>query len=56
MHQSYYDIDYKMTNRERKLNPKGDKSSWCICDIWKVSDGEKCSNCHRRHSKYRFKI
>lgn len=55
MHKSYYDEKYSMSNREKRLTPKGDKSSWCLCDLWKVNDGEKCPNCHRRHGKLRFK-
>lgn len=56
MHKSYYDDEYEMSNREKTKNPRGDKSSWCVCDVWKTNDGEKCPNCFRRNGKKRFKI
>ena len=56
MHKSYYDTEYVPSNREKVLTPKGNKSSWCVCDINKVADGEKCKVCYRRNGKKRFKI
>ena len=59
MHKTYYDEDYGMSNRERVLNPKSDKHSWCInCDRNLVSEGRKCRVCHCRagYPRRRFKI
>jgi hypothetical protein len=56
MHQNYYDIDYPKSNREKVLDPRGDNSHYCKCDLNNVNDGQKCSICHRRSPKKRFKI
>ena len=46
MHKSYYDDNYSKTNREKTLDPKGDKRSWCEhCDRDLVSEGAKCRVC-----------
>jgi RNase P subunit RPR2 len=59
MHKTYYDEDYKMTNREKVLNPKADKASYCEnCDRDVVLEGQRCSVCHMIAGwpRKRFKI
>lgn len=55
MNKNYYDDDYTESNRDRVLNPRGDKGHWCLCDRTHVRDNERCSVCGRKNGRYRFK-
>ena len=44
-------------NREKVLTPKSDKSWYCYhCDCGVVNDGQRCSHCGCKNSRYRLKV
>lgn len=48
-------IEYKESNREKKLKPKRGLK-WCwACDRDLVGDGEKCLTCGKKDHKRRLK-
>lgn len=42
-------------NRAKAMQPKGDKSHWCICDRQKVNEGAVCQTCKRRYRSKQMK-
>jgi tRNA(Ile2) C34 agmatinyltransferase TiaS len=48
-------MDYKPTNREKKLAPRKELSYCPKCDRDMVSDGSKCGTCGKRKLPRRFK-
>jgi hypothetical protein len=56
MNQSYFDTDYKQTNRDKTMYPKR-VSGWCDgCDKTFISDGQKCPLCgHKQGNRRRLK-
>ena len=56
MKKNYYDSDYPMTNRDKKLQPKRGNTYCGGCDRQLVPDGAKCDFCGWYRGKYRLKI
>jgi hypothetical protein len=54
MHKSYYDEDYRMSNREKVLNPKRG-FGYCMCDRIQIGDWSKCPICGGRNGRRRYK-
>jgi hypothetical protein len=56
MHKSYYDTDYKMSNREKVLNPKRGNTYCGGCDRALVPAGAKCHICGWHEGRKRYKV
>jgi len=46
----------KKLNRNKSRMPKGDKSFWCLCDRYLVSEGQRCHICKGKTPTKRSKL